>query len=58
MVGVSTGSWPCTVNIETIGDLANKSKSDLYRKFNLGEKSLREIAEALSEYGLRLKEDT
>jgi DNA-directed RNA polymerase alpha subunit len=57
-LSVRSSSGLKLLNIETIGELTNKSKSDLYRKFNLGEKSLHEIAEALSEYGLFLKKDT
>jgi DNA-directed RNA polymerase subunit alpha len=42
------------LNIRTVRDLMTINKSDLRRMPNFGEKSLREIEDALSRHGLRL----
>lgn len=42
-------------NIQTIGDLCNKTEADLLKSRNFGRKSLKEIKEVLAEMGLSLK---
>jgi hypothetical protein len=42
------------LGIETLGELIKRSERDLFGKFNLGRKSMLEIAEVLGEYGLSL----
>ena len=42
------------INIKTIGDLARKTEEDISKTKNFGKKSLQEIKDKLSEYGLML----
>jgi DNA-directed RNA polymerase subunit alpha len=44
-------------NIKTLGQLADVSMDELMQIKNFGRKSLTEIREKLSQYGLKLKDD-
>jgi len=44
-------------DVKTIGDLMQKSEGELLKQKNLGRKSIAELNEVLSEYGLSIKED-
>lgn len=44
-------------NIQTVGDLCNKTEADLLKLKNLGHRSLKEIKEVLAEMGLSLKKN-
>jgi DNA-directed RNA polymerase alpha subunit len=45
-------------NIETVGDLIKWSRVELLKTPNIGKKSLLEIIDALSSYGLSLRGDS
>ncbi len=45
-----------SANVKTIRELVDKTESELLRAKNLGRRSLNEIKEELSKYGLRLRE--
>jgi len=47
-----------TANIRTVGDLVNRSETDLWKIPNFGRKSMKEIQEVLSMLGLCLREAT
>ncbi len=58
-LNLSVRSYNCLkrANINTIGDLTQKTAEDMLKVRNLGRKSLKEVLSKLEEHGLRLKTD-
>ena len=56
---LSVRSYNCLkrANINTIEDLTKKSKDDMLKVRNLGQKSLEEVIYKLESYGLSLRND-
>ena len=56
-IGLSARTLGCVRNcgIERIGELVLRTESDLLRRKNFGRKSLGEVRDVLSSWGLRLK---
>lgn len=54
---LSVRSYNCLkrANINTVGDLTEKTEEDMMKVRNLGRKSLDEVKKKLEEYGLELK---
>ena len=56
----SVRTWNCmqSMGIKYVGELVSKSERDLLKRKNFGRKSLNEVKEVLSQYGLFLASDS
>lgn len=52
-----TGNCPKAMQIETVGDLLERTERDLLAWRNFGRKSLVEVTDLLEEWGLYLKKE-
>ena len=58
-LGLSVRAYNCLkrANINTLGDLTNKTELEMMKIRNLGKKSLKEVMDKIKEMGLRFRED-